>query len=58
MLCAFCNEKINSNSIRQGGEMFCSLECANLATGYDTSKEEGYFEEESPMLEHFEDYEE
>ena len=46
MHCAYCNEKIIGRAIKQGGELFCSLECANLAAGIDP-EEEGYFEEDN-----------
>ncbi|HUV29560.1 MAG TPA: hypothetical protein VMY05_00525 [Acidobacteriota bacterium] len=47
MFCAQCLERITGKPIRQGGEYFCSLECANLASGIDVEEEsEGYYEEE------------
>lgn len=58
MNCSYCKDAIDLNSIRQGSEMFCSLECANLAAGYDTNSEDSYYEEESLIEEHFENYEE
>lgn len=57
MNCAYCNEKITS-PVKQGNDMFCSLECANLAAGYDTSEEEDSYFEEDALMEDIEDYEE
>jgi len=45
MFCANCSEKITGKPIRQGGEYYCSLECANLASGIDPEDAEEYFEE-------------
>ena len=47
MFCAYCNEKIEGKPIKQGGEYYCSLECANLASGIEPEEEEAYFEEEA-----------
>lgn len=46
MHCAYCSEKIVGRPIKQGGEFFCSLECANLASGIDPEEAEGYYEED------------
>ena len=55
MVCSFCNDKIDGKPIRQAGEYYCSLECANLAAGttdddneeyYDEADLEGLYEEE------------
>lgn len=46
MLCAFCGEEIISKPVKQGGEIFCSLECANRASGIEEEEDEGYFEED------------
>ncbi|MDF1543915.1 MAG: hypothetical protein P1R58_02295 [bacterium] len=55
MVCSYCGEEILSKPIRQVGEYFCSLECANSAEGagsdeaeeyYDESDLEGLYEEE------------
>ena len=45
MYCPQCSDEISSNSVKQGTEFYCSLECANLAAGYDSEEEESYFEE-------------
>ncbi|MGD8923129.1 MAG: hypothetical protein PVH24_07745 [Candidatus Zixiibacteriota bacterium] len=45
MHCAYCSEKIIGKPIKQGAEYFCSLECANLASGIDP-EEEDYYEED------------
>jgi len=46
MFCAYCSEEFTGKPIIQGGEYFCSLECANLASGLDSDDIEGYYEEE------------
>lgn len=46
MFCANCTEKIVGKPIKQAGEYYCSLECANAASGIDAEDEE-YFEEEA-----------
>ena len=58
MICPQCSEEIGSNSVKQGSEFFCSLECANLAAGYETDEEESYFEEEDLSKELFTDFDE
>jgi len=45
MYCAHCNEQFSGKPVRQGGEYYCSLECANLASGIVPDEEDGYFEE-------------
>ena len=45
--CANCSEKILGKPVRQGGDIFCSLECANMAAGIDPEENDGYFEEDS-----------
>ncbi len=48
MYCAQCGEKITGKPIKQGGEFYCSLECANLAAGIEPEElDEGYYEEEA-----------
>jgi hypothetical protein len=46
MYCAHCGEKINGKPIKQGGEFYCSLECANLASGIEPEEDEEYYEED------------
>ncbi|MBD3258555.1 hypothetical protein GF377_08990 [candidate division GN15 bacterium] len=46
MFCAFCGEEIVGKPVKQSGELYCSLECANRASGIDEEEEEGYFEED------------
>jgi len=46
MHCAFCSEEIVSMPVKQEGEMFCSLECANMASGIESEEPEGYYEED------------
>jgi hypothetical protein len=33
--CAYCSEKIRGDAIKQAGDYFCCVECANLAAGVD-----------------------
>jgi hypothetical protein len=47
MFCNHCNEKIVGKPVKQGNEYYCSLECANLASGIEPEETEDYFEEES-----------
>ena len=35
MYCAYCSEKIRGVPVKQGGDFFCSPECASLASGID-----------------------
>lgn len=55
MLCANCAEKIVGKPIKQAGEYYCSLECANAASGIAPEEEE-YFEEDA-IDEYFEEEE-
>jgi hypothetical protein len=47
MRCAFCEDKIHGKPIRQAGQNYCSLECANLASGAHLDDDDAFFEEES-----------
>ena len=51
MFCAMCSAKIMGKPVKQGHEYFCSLECANLASGLDPEEAENYYEEDT-----FEDF--
>jgi len=42
-----CSAKIVGKPIKQGQEYFCSLECANLASGIDPEEVEDYYEEDA-----------
>ena len=44
MQCMICKDEINGRGIKQGGEYYCSLECANQNSGLKPETE-GYFEE-------------
>ncbi len=47
MQCSNCGEKIVGKPVKQTGEFYCSLECANVAAGIDPAEEEeDYFEED------------
>lgn len=56
MYCPQCSEKITSNSVKQGDDFYCSLECANLAAGYEADEEDSYFEEDDLSKELFSEY--
>ncbi|HOP06270.1 MAG TPA: hypothetical protein PLF13_03160 [candidate division Zixibacteria bacterium] len=43
--CSYCSEPINGKPINQGGEYFCSLECAHRALGIDTDEPDAYYDE-------------
>ena len=46
MQCAHCGCEIDGRGRREGGQVFCSLECSYASEGLDTDEEDGYFEEE------------
>lgn len=57
MYCANCSEKITGEPLKQAGEFFCSVECANVAQGIDPDDplvyesedfDEEFFEELEP----------
>ncbi|UCC44020.1 MAG: hypothetical protein JSU65_13050 [Candidatus Zixiibacteriota bacterium] len=57
MYCAHCNEKFTGKPVIQGGEYYCSLECANLVSGIVAEEKDEYFEEE-PIEDLYQDAEE
>jgi hypothetical protein len=57
MICAFCGEKFTGKPIKQGGQIFCSIECADMAAEVVTEDEE-YYEEENLDADNFEDEDE
>jgi len=59
MVCDYCGEEFTGRAVRQGGQSFCSIECADLAAevdlddldadvddGMDDSDDAGYYEED------------
>ena len=46
MRCAECGDEIKGKPVKQDGELYCSLECAYLAAGFDPDDEDDYFEED------------
>lgn len=58
MYCANCSEKILGTPVRQGGEVFCSDECASLATGVDPEEASEYYEEDESVEDFFEEFDE
>lgn len=58
MKCQQCHELITGDPIKQNNEFFCSLECANIAAGYEPDEELAYFEEEEISKDLYNDFEE
>lgn len=58
--CANCSDKIIGKPFRQDKEFFCSLECANLASGVDSgeSQEDPKQDPDDKRYEDFFPYEE
>ncbi len=54
MFCPYCGEKIIGKPVKQSGEYFCSLECANRASGFESEEADEYYEE-CPVEDIFED---
>lgn len=46
MNCAQCGDRIEGKPVKQGGEFFCSLECAYQAAGLNPEEDEEYFDED------------
>jgi len=40
MECVFCGEEFEGKPIRQGGQIYCSLECAETAREIDSDEDE------------------
>jgi len=57
MICAFCGEKFSGRPIKQSGQAYCSIECANMAAEV-VSEDEDYYEEDDLDMEHYEDEDE
>jgi hypothetical protein len=58
MICAFCGEKFSGKPIKQGGQVYCSIECADMAAEV-VSEDEEYYEEDDLDLDNYdsdEDY--
>jgi hypothetical protein len=47
MICAFCGDKFNGRPVKQGGQVFCSIECADRAAEIGVEEED--FLEEYPL---------
>ncbi|MEW5924732.1 MAG: hypothetical protein AB1746_12165 [Candidatus Zixiibacteriota bacterium] len=45
MVCEFCGEEFDGKPVRQAGQVFCSIECADMAAEVGTDDEE-YYEED------------
>lgn len=48
MECARCKEKFNGLLEQEGDKVFCSMECADLASGIVPEENENYVEEAAP----------
>lgn len=57
MICAFCGEKFTGKPIKQGGQVYCSIECADMAAEV-VSEDEEYYEDENLDVDNFEDEDE
>ena len=57
MVCKFCGEEFSGRPVRQGGFVFCSIECANMAADIGTDEDDEYFEEEALDFDPVEDEE-
>ncbi len=58
MKCKQCHDEISDTPIKQSDEFFCSLECANLAAGYEPDDDLSYFEEDELSKDLYNDFEE
>jgi len=43
--CAYCKDEIQGRPTRQDKELFCTVECADKASGHGTEEPEEYFDE-------------
>ena len=57
MICAFCGEKFTGKPIKQGGQVYCSIECADMAAEV-VSEDEDYEEDENLDIENYEEEDE
>ena len=58
MICAYCGEEFQGRPIKQGGQIYCSIECADRAAEVVVEEEEDYYEEDPLDLAAAEDEEE
>ncbi len=54
MRCAFCGVTFTGTPINQGGDVYCSIECADMAAEL-SGEESDYFEEDALDYEPYED---
>jgi len=45
IFCTQCKEEVMDRPIRQDNELFCSVQCADKASGHDTEEPEEYYDE-------------
>ena len=57
MICAFCGEKFTGKPVKQGGAIYCSIECADMAAEV-VSDDEDYYEEDNLDVDNFDDEDE
>ena len=46
MVCEFCGEEFEGKPVRQAGQIFCSIECADMAAEVGTDDDDYYEEDE------------
>jgi len=46
MVCEFCGEEFKGKPVKQGGQVFCSIECANMAAEVGSDDDEYYDEDD------------
>ncbi len=47
MVCEFCGEEFEGKPVSQGGQIFCSIECADMAADVGTDDDDDdYYEED------------
>ena len=51
MRCAYCSDEFAGRPVKQGEEIYCSIECANLAAGINEDEDSSYFEEDELDME-------
>jgi hypothetical protein len=48
MICFYCGEEFTGRAVKEGGQIFCSIACADAAADAGGEEEdEGYYEEDT-----------
>ena len=56
MICEFCNEEFTGRPVKQGGQVYCSIACADAAADIGKDYEDdGYYEEDDLELDSYRD---